>query len=378
MVDAATGLVSIAGGKLTTYRTHGRSASSTSSASDSGGQPAVPHRRGAAAGRRAPPAELPALIRSVAAALPALARRRGASVWSASTAPGASASSRASRPTRPRPSRCPDSPACRAPRSSTSLDEEMALTLEDVLERRTRSLLVRLRARALDGVETVAAIARGALGWTAARTAAEIERLPPPRGEPEELRMSEDRNGARRASSARTASSEDPSSARRAPHSTTGSWRISAIAQGRLGAGPACVVPPRRTAEVATVRPHGAAARRRRSCPYGGGSGVLGGAVPPAGAARHRHPRAWIACSSSNETALWARVQAGMMGDDYERHRHGARLHHRALSAVDRPRSTVGGWSRRAPPASSRPATATSRTCCSASRPCCRAATSCA
>src|SRR5262249_57600457 len=52
--------------------------------------------------------------------------------------------------------------------------------------------------------------------------------------------------------------------------------------QGRLGAPPACVVRPRATAEVsAAVR----TAQRQGVAvvPYGGGSGVLGGAVPPAG-----------------------------------------------------------------------------------------------
>ena len=53
--------------------------------------------------------------------------------------------------------------------------------------------------------------------------------------------------------------------------------------QGRLDGAPACVVRPQSTAEVATTirlaQRHGVAI-----VPYGGGSGVLGGAVPPAGA----------------------------------------------------------------------------------------------
>jgi len=54
-----------------------------------------------------------------------------------------------------------------------ALDEEMALTLEDLLERRTRLLLFDAR-QGLDGVEAVAALAAARLGWSAARTAAEI------------------------------------------------------------------------------------------------------------------------------------------------------------------------------------------------------------
>jgi glycerol-3-phosphate dehydrogenase len=55
-----------------------------------------------------------------------------------------------------------------------ALDAEMALTLEDVLERRTRVLLFD-RHQGVEGVEAVAAIAADRLGWTAARTAAEID-----------------------------------------------------------------------------------------------------------------------------------------------------------------------------------------------------------
>jgi glycerol-3-phosphate dehydrogenase len=54
------------------------------------------------------------------------------------------------------------------------IDEEMALTLEDLLDRRTRSLSFDAR-QGLDGVEAAAAIAAARLGWDAARTAAEID-----------------------------------------------------------------------------------------------------------------------------------------------------------------------------------------------------------
>ena len=55
-----------------------------------------------------------------------------------------------------------------------ALDHEMALTLEDVLERRTR-LLVYDRRQGLGAVEAAAALLAARLGWDAARTAAEID-----------------------------------------------------------------------------------------------------------------------------------------------------------------------------------------------------------
>jgi alkyldihydroxyacetonephosphate synthase len=87
--------------------------------------------------------------------------------------------------------------------------------------------------------------------------------------------------------------------------------------QGRLGPGPACVVRPRRSAEVATVvrlaQRHGVPI-----VPYGGGSGVLGGAVPPAGSL------VVDLCGMNrllavHETALVATAQAGLLGGEYER-----------------------------------------------------------
>src|SRR4029453_16265606 len=87
--------------------------------------------------------------------------------------------------------------------------------------------------------------------------------------------------------------------------------------QGRLGAGPACIVRPRDTAEVATAmraaQRHGVAV-----VPSGGGPGVLGGAVPPAGSLVV-DLRAMNRLLDLDETALLARAQAGMMGGDYER-----------------------------------------------------------
>ncbi len=111
--------------------------------------------------------------------------------------------------------------------------------------------------------------------------------------------------------------------------------------QGRLGSGPACVVRPRDTAEVqATVRlaqRHGVAL-----VPWGAGSGVVGGATPPAGSLVV-DLRAMDRLLEVNETALFARAQAGMMGDAYE-----AALGARGYTTGHYPqsiaRSTVGGW----------------------------------
>ena len=54
------------------------------------------------------------------------------------------------------------------------LEQEMALTVEDILERRTRLLLFASN-QGLDEVDGVAAIAGARLGWDATRTASEIE-----------------------------------------------------------------------------------------------------------------------------------------------------------------------------------------------------------
>jgi alkyldihydroxyacetonephosphate synthase len=87
--------------------------------------------------------------------------------------------------------------------------------------------------------------------------------------------------------------------------------------QGRLGGGPACVVRPQTTAEVATAVRE---AQRHKVAvvPYGGGSGVLGGAVPPPGALVI-DLGAMDRLLDLDETSLLARAEAGMMGGDYER-----------------------------------------------------------
>jgi alkyldihydroxyacetonephosphate synthase len=111
--------------------------------------------------------------------------------------------------------------------------------------------------------------------------------------------------------------------------------------QGRLGAGPACVVRPRTAAEVARVvraaQRHGVAV-----VPWGAGSGVVGGATPPAGSVvvDLGDMRELV---EVNETALYARVQAGMLGGAYE-----AAVQARGYTSGHYPqsiaRSTVGGW----------------------------------
>ncbi|MFN8545413.1 MAG: FAD-binding oxidoreductase [Candidatus Binatia bacterium] len=111
--------------------------------------------------------------------------------------------------------------------------------------------------------------------------------------------------------------------------------------QGRLDAGPACVVRPESAAEVASAL-RAAGELGVAVVPYGAGSGVLGGATPPAGALVI-DLRAMDRLLDLNETALWVRVQAGMMGNVYE-----AALHQRGYTGGHFPQSidlsTVGGW----------------------------------
>jgi alkyldihydroxyacetonephosphate synthase len=111
--------------------------------------------------------------------------------------------------------------------------------------------------------------------------------------------------------------------------------------QGRLVGGPACVVRPRTTAEVAAVL---RTAQRAGVpvVPWGAGSGVVGGATPPAGALVI-DLSAMSRLLELNEQALYARAEAGMMGNAYE-----AALGARGYSSGHFPQSialsTVGGW----------------------------------
>jgi alkyldihydroxyacetonephosphate synthase len=111
--------------------------------------------------------------------------------------------------------------------------------------------------------------------------------------------------------------------------------------QGRLGGGPASVVRPRATAEVATVlrlaQRHGVAV-----VPFGAGSGVVGGATPPEGALVV-DLSAMDRLLEVNERSLYSRVQAGMLGGAYEK-----AVQARGYTTGNYPqsidRSTVGGW----------------------------------
>jgi alkyldihydroxyacetonephosphate synthase len=110
--------------------------------------------------------------------------------------------------------------------------------------------------------------------------------------------------------------------------------------QGKLP-GPACIVTPRSTAEVAKAvriaQQHGVPI-----VPFGAGSGVVGGATPPAGTVLI-DMRAMSEVLELNESALWVRVQAGMMGhtyDDAMRARGYTTGHYPQSIAL----STVGGW----------------------------------
>jgi len=111
--------------------------------------------------------------------------------------------------------------------------------------------------------------------------------------------------------------------------------------QGRLGPPPARVVKPRSTAEVAQTiqlaQRHGTAV-----VPFGGGSGVVGGAVPPGGTIV-LDTRAMNRLLELNEQSLYARAEAGMMGPAYE-----AEIGAKGYTTGHYPQSialsTVGGW----------------------------------
>jgi len=166
-----TGLVSIAGGKLTTHRRMaervvdlvverlGRPAGACRTAS-------VPLPNGGLA-----PDELPRLVARVRERLPRLAPG-GAERLVALYGAGAE---RILRRVEAEPAAGEVLPGG-VPRSEIAhvLDEEMALTLEDVLERRTRLLLFDPE-QGLACAAAVAETAAARLGWDASRTAAELD-----------------------------------------------------------------------------------------------------------------------------------------------------------------------------------------------------------
>jgi alkyldihydroxyacetonephosphate synthase len=120
-------------------------------------------------------------------------------------------------------------------------------------------------------------------------------------------------------------------------------WPLSLLRlhQGRLTARPACVVSPTSTDEVAALLRY-ANQEGLPVVPYGGGSGVSGGILP--------NPETIVVdlrqldrLLDLNETALQARVQAGMFG-----HRFEEALQERGYTMGHWPQSvalsTVGGW----------------------------------
>jgi glycerol-3-phosphate dehydrogenase len=167
--DPATGLISIAGGKLTTYRRMAQRV--VDLVFDRLGRPAPPCRTDSVPLPGGEPTTLDAA--AIAVRLPQLS------------------ATEASRLFRLHGARCERILARVAEHPAAGevvtglpgvlraeiehvLDEEMALTLEDLLERRTRSLSFDHR-QGLDGAPAAAAIAAARLGWDAARTAAEID-----------------------------------------------------------------------------------------------------------------------------------------------------------------------------------------------------------
>jgi len=113
------------------------------------------------------------------------------------------------------------------------------------------------------------------------------------------------------------------------------------IHQQKLANRPACVVRPASTAEVAKVLRY-AGEKGVPVVPFGAGSGVCGGVLPEAGQIVV-DLRAMDRIVELNETALSARVQAGKMGDVFEKE-----LEERGYSMGHFPQSialsTVGGW----------------------------------
>lgn len=121
------------------------------------------------------------------------------------------------------------------------------------------------------------------------------------------------------------------------------SWVVSILRgmRGQLDGHPACVVRPRDTSAVAAALRY-ANQRGVAVVPFGAGSGVCGGVLPPAGAIV-LDLRAMDALLDVNEVSLQARAQAGMMGNAFE-----AALNQRGYTAAHFPQSidisTVGGW----------------------------------
>ncbi|HLK12782.1 MAG TPA: glycerol-3-phosphate dehydrogenase/oxidase [Candidatus Binatia bacterium] len=174
MVDAASGLVSIAGGKLTTYRTMAeRVVDLVCRRLGASGKPGRTAALPLPGGERAP-GELPALVRRVAEALPRLGPGAAERLVRLH---GTGAEAICARAAADRDAGAPLPGLPDVPRAEVEhvLETEMALTLTDVLERRTRALLF-APGQGLEAAETVAALMARRLGWDAARAAAEVDR----------------------------------------------------------------------------------------------------------------------------------------------------------------------------------------------------------
>jgi glycerol-3-phosphate dehydrogenase len=167
--DAATGLISIAGGKLTTYRRMAERV--VDLVFDRLGRAAPPCRTDQVALPGGEPTALD--IAALASRLPQLSRDQASRLFRLH---GATCERLLER-IRESPASgeiVAGLPGVLRAELEHALDEEMALTLEDLLDRRTRSLSFD-RRQGVEGVEAAAAIASQRLGWSTERTAAEID-----------------------------------------------------------------------------------------------------------------------------------------------------------------------------------------------------------
>jgi len=172
MTDQASGMVSIAGGKLTTYRKMAERVVDL-----------VCARLGRRAACRTAEVPLPGgactpeeLSRLIPALTERLQRPAPGSAERLVGLYGGGCDAILARAAADPAAGEPVSGLAQVPRAEIEhvLEEEMALTLADVLERRTRCLLFD-RQQGRPGVEAVAALAAARLGWDARRTQAEID-----------------------------------------------------------------------------------------------------------------------------------------------------------------------------------------------------------
>ena len=158
MIDEASGLVTIAGGKLTAYRRMAERIVDLV-------YDRLKRRREPCGTEHAPLPGGEAPVPSLPATLSAAAQSRMARLY------GATCTRLLARD--PTATSLPGIPGVLRAEVEHAIDEEMALTLEDVLERRTRVLLFDPR-QGLDGLDEVAGIMARRLDWDAERTAAEV------------------------------------------------------------------------------------------------------------------------------------------------------------------------------------------------------------